>query len=489
MRREKLFLILLLAFFALGQSFTPANAQQDIPELTILLDDVFDEPALWVETSGASFTTRFVDGVYEISNELPGSFVTSVQRGSLRDIFVETSAHVAAGSPTGYGVVCRWQDAHNFYGLLVRSDGQASIVRFIDGAGQTLAEDSVAVLEGHNRVGALCLGPRLHLIVDGEVVLSATDFAFDLGAAGMLVLAAGQDEAVVRFDHFLLAAVNPDLSETPVEFYPGIGPGERLYMVRPGDTLQSIAGFFQVSIDALMERNPHILDPELVYLWQPLAIPGGQAFPAALAPDTAAIIPQTGLDTVFYHPPDLHPNVALPFLHGDFEDETAWQVEPDLTAGHDDGIYRLDNDAEIFTASLRPFDLPFVHIEVDTRRAAGSTSGAYGVVCGWQDEGNYHAFVIDADGFPAILRVQNGTAQTLAQAQVQFDPGAWNQIGANCYGSLLTFYMEGVAVLQIIDPTLTGGHFGLALGPGVQAEFRSLTAYLPAGALVADPNF
>jgi LysM repeat protein len=488
MRQKKLFLTLLLAFFALGL-FTPVNAQQDIPELTIILEDVFDEPALWVETSGDSFTTRFVDGAYEITNELPGSFVTSVQRGALRNVFVETSAHIAAGSPAGYGVVCRWQDAHNFYGLLVHSAGQASIVRFLDGAGQTLAEDSVPVLEGQNRVGALCLGPRLHLIVNGQVVLSATDFAFDLGAGGMVALAAGQDEAVVRFDNFLLAAVNPDLSETPVEFYPGIGPGERLYMVRPGDTLQSIAAFFQVSIEALMQRNPHILNPDLVYVWHPLAIPGGEAFPAALTPDSEAIIPQTGLDTVFYHPPDLHPNVALPFLHGEFQDEAAWQVEPGLLAGYEDGIYNLESDTDRFAASLRPFDLPFVHIEIDARLAAGSANGAYGVVCGWRDPGNYHAFVLDADGFPAILRIQNGTTETLAQAQVQFGPGAWHQIGANCYGSLLTLYIDGVAVVQTIDPAMNGGHFGLAVGPGVVAEFRFLTAYLPAGALVADPNF
>jgi LysM repeat protein len=488
MRRRFFLILMLLGLFGLGRLPDPAHAQQEIPELTILLTDEFDEPALWPVVSGDTYRTEFVDGAYQISNDLAGTYVTSVQPGSVDHVYVETVVDpVDIASGAAYGVTCRWQDAHHFYAFTIQAEGRAAIMRFQNGAGTLLNAVDVSLQSGLNQVAGLCIGSNLHLVLNGEVVLTARDRVFGSGSNGMVVFAGQAGGVTVRFERLTLAAVNPDLSETPVEFYPGIGSGERLYLVRPGDTLDEIAARFDISTAVLMERNPHILDPDLVYTWQPLAIPGGAAFAAVVEPPELDLIPQTGPQVVFLHPPDLHPNVSVPFLHGEFENADAWLLDESLEAEIADDAYRLTNESEeLFAAAVRPFDLPFVHVEVEGRLTSGGGEQFYGAVCRWQDPNNYYAFGSDGHGNLFIWRMQNGLMNTLSQAEISVDPGQGYQIGANCYGSLLTLYVDGVAVAQAIDPALSSGYFGVFVGPENEAEFRQLTAYLPANVLIEE---
>jgi hypothetical protein len=49
-----------------------ANAQQEAPELTILLEDEFDAPGFWAEAAGENYSMRYIDGTYEMRNDQPG---------------------------------------------------------------------------------------------------------------------------------------------------------------------------------------------------------------------------------------------------------------------------------------------------------------------------------------------------------------------------------------------------------------------------------
>jgi hypothetical protein len=191
----------------------------------------------------------------------PGSYINSVRPGNLTNVLIETQAFLleqAAGA--SYGVACRWQDSHNYYAMLVLEDGRAVIVRLFNNTLTELAQATVAIDSiVPNRIGALCVGNTLNLLFNGEVILQANDTTFTTGLAGMVVGAGDTAGAVVRYDWFLLAAVNETLTFTPVEFFPGIGPGEQLYIVRHNDTFEEIAARFQISIGSLMQRNPHIL--------------------------------------------------------------------------------------------------------------------------------------------------------------------------------------------------------------------------------------
>lgn len=45
------------------------------------------------------------------------------------------------------------------------------------------------------------------------------------------------------------------------------------YTVQPGDTMFTIAGMFDVSVDALIAANPHIADPDVLFPGDVLCVP------------------------------------------------------------------------------------------------------------------------------------------------------------------------------------------------------------------------
>jgi LysM repeat protein len=56
-------------------------------------------------------------------------------------------------------------------------------------------------------------------------------------------------------------------------YYP-MQTGSGTYVVRPGDTLGSIAARYGVSLSALLAVNPQIRNPSLIYAGQPISLPG-----------------------------------------------------------------------------------------------------------------------------------------------------------------------------------------------------------------------
>lgn len=46
-----------------------------------------------------------------------------------------------------------------------------------------------------------------------------------------------------------------------------------IYYVRPGDSIYSIAARFNVSVEALLNANPQITNPDILYIGQPMCIP------------------------------------------------------------------------------------------------------------------------------------------------------------------------------------------------------------------------
>ena len=60
------------------------------------------------------------------------------------------------------------------------------------------------------------------------------------------------------------------------------------YVVRPGDTLTRIARQFSTTVNAIVQANPAITNPNLIYVGQTLEIPTGDATPAPPAPQPPA---------------------------------------------------------------------------------------------------------------------------------------------------------------------------------------------------------
>ncbi|QSZ28360.1 SafA/ExsA family spore coat assembly protein [Aceticella autotrophica] len=55
--------------------------------------------------------------------------------------------------------------------------------------------------------------------------------------------------------------------------YPSVGPYKTVYIVKPGDTMWSIANMYGIPLDCLIKANPQIPDPNLIYPGQQIYIP------------------------------------------------------------------------------------------------------------------------------------------------------------------------------------------------------------------------
>lgn len=626
----------LLLFFAaavmvgLGGAINTAQAQET-PTGQIVFEDDFTSPGLWATIEDTDFTIGYVNNNYRIFNNFFDSYVSSVRSSPLSDVRVEVDVNRVAGPESGYyGAVCRWQDIHNYYAMVISQDGTAGIVRIQGGVETFIAQEEVEFnAEEWNTIGGICAGNTITLLLNGENVLEARDGAFTAGAIGMMVGTRAEAGVDVHFDRFVLAAVDEEDFPPPVGVIPDTGPDELIYVVRSGDTLREIAAAFGTTVSDLMQRNPHVVNPNVIFTGQRLAVPEEPVEPAP--PDDPFVIPDTGPEDQLYEvqptdnltriavrfgttvadllernphitdpslifpgqmlavpedpdepapmptptpvvptptpptpaptptpapptdpfflpdleegeqhyvvrsgdtmvaiaarfnttvahlldrnphvvdarfiipgmrlavpdvddptavePPELIPDTGRLAFSDDFSTPGLWysEISPDFRIEYVDQEYRILNRfAHSYVSSIRSFNIPEVHAEVDANLVGGPESGYFGVVCRWQDINNFYAAVISGNGSTGIVRVQDGQVTFLNEGTSDFDPAGWNRVGANCVGSTLTLFVNGESVLQATDAVFSSGFIGVMVGTRSSANtdvhFDNFTAYRP----------
>jgi spore coat assembly protein SafA len=245
----------------------------------------------------------------------------------------------------------------------------------------------------------------------------------------------------------------PDPEELPLppdDIIPITGPGESLYIVRPGDVMWRIALDHDVTLAELIQLNPHIVNPNLIFPGQRIVIPEEE-------------------------PVEPEPTPAPPeevVYQDDFSTIGLWFTaeEPNFWIRYQDNGYQIYNDFfNSYVNSVRSFNFSDIHVEVDAQRFSGPESGYYGVVCRWQDNENFYAFSIGSEGFLSIIRVQNGFVNFLAHGEAGeglLNPGVGevNRMGGSCVGDTLTLFVNNEPVLETQDQTFTSGFVGLMTG-------------------------
>ncbi len=135
-------------------------------------------------------------------------------------------------------------------------------------------------------------------------------------------------------------------------------------------------------------------------------------------------------------------------------------------------------------------ELNFKDVLVHTRarKQAGPENNIYGVLCRYQDEDNYYAFVIGSDGYYGIFRTHEGQQVLINQDHMDFSEVIHqgqdvNEIQAICQGDQLTLIVNGTSLLQVQDSALTYGDVGLMIGsfsePGVDILFDDFIVVKP----------
>lgn len=182
---------------------TPIAQAEDI-----LFQDDFSSQGGWFVDSNDRFTLTFVDGQYSFDVVTKNSPIWSVKAKEFVDVSLEVDAAQIGGYSDGYyGLVCRHQDNHNYYLLVVSRNGNFGIAKMLDNQLRFLNFAYVyadLLADKGNRLRADCVGNTLTLSVDGTPVLQATDDSFSSGRAGMVVGNRSMAGTNVRFDNFIV---------------------------------------------------------------------------------------------------------------------------------------------------------------------------------------------------------------------------------------------------------------------------------------------
>lgn len=129
-----------------------------------------------------------------------------------------------------------------------------------------------------------------------------------------------------------------------------------------------------------------------------------------------------------------------------------------------------------------------VRVEVDATKSGGPDDNDFGLICRYQDLGNFYFFLISSDGYAGIGKYEGGTQQLISAAEMQkvdgITPGAaTNHIRADCIGSELKLYVNGNLVATATDSSFTSGDVGLMAGTfdtaGTDILFDNFYVYKP----------
>ncbi|MBK7216229.1 MAG: hypothetical protein IPH95_03955 [Candidatus Promineofilum sp.] len=115
-------------------------------------------------------------------------------------------------------------------------------------------------------------------------------------------------------------------------------------------------------------------------------------------------------------------------------------------------------------------DFDDVVITTEARQVDGPNDNAYGVICRYQNEENFYAFMVSGDGYYAIGKYQSGVETvTYLTPDAQFQPSdainvgvASNELRVSCVGNQLSMEVNGIPLLSVTDPTFVTGDIGLA---------------------------
>jgi hypothetical protein len=126
-----------------------------------------------------------------------------------------------------------------------------------------------------------------------------------------------------------------------------------------------------------------------------------------------------------------------------------------------------------------------IQLEVMAENLNGLLNNGFCLVCRYQDDSNYYAFLVSSDGYYGIsagviwrLCCMNGGQMQYSSAIRQGQDT--NHIAATCVGNQLTLYVNNDVLVQVEDDVFSEGKIGLIASsfgePGVAVLFDNFLA-------------
>lgn len=201
----------LLAALTLAASALACNLQQPpaVSGDVLFQDDFSRSMSGWDRYHDDVYSADYSQGGYRIQVFAPQTDAWANPGLSLSDVRIEFDATKQSGPDDNtFGVLCRYQDARNFYFFLLSSDGYTGIGISIDGRRMLLSGDTMypsgAVLLGDvtNHIRADCIGFQLALYVNGILVAQAQSSQWGAGDVGLTAGSYDQPGVAVLFSNF-----------------------------------------------------------------------------------------------------------------------------------------------------------------------------------------------------------------------------------------------------------------------------------------------
>jgi hypothetical protein len=181
------------------------------PGDALFWDDFSDTSRNWPQASSTDGSLGVFQEAYRIQVLSTRYEIVASPGRIFRDVQVEADAARQAGPLQNlFGLVCRSNQAKEFYFFAISSDGYYVLGKIMNGRttllGQEMMAYSASILQGdnNNHLRLDCIGETLSGYVNGQLVASSTDADLALGEAGLVAGTLDAPGVEVVFDNFVV---------------------------------------------------------------------------------------------------------------------------------------------------------------------------------------------------------------------------------------------------------------------------------------------
>ena len=224
MRLFALFAFMALILSACGGSTgsdptsTPAGSEpkptEPVGPEVLFTDDFSSSFSGWYTKVEELGVTDYADGEFRIYINEPSTIRWSNPDRTFGDVVIDVDARKVGGpDDNGFGVICRYLDGNNFYYFAVSSDGYYVISKYVDneyttlGTGQYEPSEVIKTGDGSiNQIHAECVGNRLQLAVNGQVLADFRDDSLTSGDVGLFASSYDELGVDIYFDNYRVTA-------------------------------------------------------------------------------------------------------------------------------------------------------------------------------------------------------------------------------------------------------------------------------------------
>lgn len=196
MNLRVLILMLAIALLSVACSSLPLGgdvADPALPDNVLFQDDFSDTSSGWDRVNQPEGITDYNDGVYRIFVNTLNTDIWANPGLDFSDVRILVDATKMGGIDNNdFGVICRYQDADNYYFFILSSDGYYGIGKVRDGVQTLIGMDAMppseAIIQGDatNRLRADCIGPKLSLFANDEFLAQFEDSDLTSGDVGLI---------------------------------------------------------------------------------------------------------------------------------------------------------------------------------------------------------------------------------------------------------------------------------------------------------------